>query len=212
MTETLILVRHGEVDGSRAGLLLGRTDVHLSEAGRRQAAEVRDALATVTIDRLFCSPLARTRETAQIMTAGGSASSAPAPPTIETLDDLREADFGDWEGLSYLEVEERHPEAAQAWARFDPAFGFPGGETLAGFTARVGRAAQALAETDARTVVAVSHGGVIRGLLCHFLGLPQSGYLLFDISTGSVTTLRLWGERGILAGLWQPSGLPGSPR
>ena len=101
-------------------------------------------------------------------------------------------------------MEKADPAGAQAWSEFADDFVFPGGESLAGFSERVGRAARSLAGRESATVVCVAHGGVIRALICRFLGLPLRDYLLFDVTPGSVTTLRIWGERGVLAGLWRP--------
>jgi alpha-ribazole phosphatase len=196
MADTLILVRHGEVEGSRAGRLLGSTDVPLSEEGRRQAAAAGGVLSDLSDAQVVCSPLARARETAGIIVAGRAG--------LEIDSDLREFDFGAWEGLTYAEVEKADPAGARAWSEFADSFVFPGGESLAGFSERIGRAARSFACRDMGTVVCVAHGGVIRALICRFLGLPLCDYLLFDITPGSVTTLRIWGERGVLAGLWRP--------
>lgn len=196
MGDRLILVRHGEVDGSQVGRLLGRTDAPLSDVGRRQAAAVREALGDLSGAKVVCSPLARARETAEIILAGR--------PDLEIDPDVREFDFGTWEGLSYAEVEKADPEGVRAWHEFADGFAFPGGESLADFGERIGRAAAGLASADANTVVCVAHGGVIRALICRFLGLPLRDYLLFEIATGSVTSLRIWGERGVLTGLWRP--------
>lgn len=211
MANTLILVRHGEVEGSRAGRLLGTTDVPLSEAGRRQAAAAGEALGALSAADIVCSPMLRARETAGIMVAvrdgrdGGAGLAASAGLAgLEIDPDLREFDFGAWEGLTYAEVEKADPAGAQAWSGFADDFAFPGGESLAAFSERVGRAARSLAGREGATVVCVAHGGVIRALICRFLGLPLRDYLLFEVPPGSVTTLRIWGERGVLAGLCRP--------
>ena len=143
--------------------------------------------------RLVSSPLERARETAEIAVGAGR------PVDIDA--DLQEMDFGDWEGLSYDEVAARYPEAVTGWAEFRPDFGFPGGETLADFAHRIERVAGRLTEPETGTVVAFVHGGVVRALICHFLGLSLRDYLLFDVPTGGVAIMRLWGERGVLAGL-----------
>ena len=194
MTQTLILVRHGEVEGSRPGVLCGRSDPRLSEAGRRQATLLQGMMGRLPEARFVSSPLTRARETAETAVGG-------AQVAVETDPDLQEMDFGEWEGLTYDEVATRYPELVAGWSEFRPDFGFPGGETLADFASRIERVARALADPDAATVVAFTHGGVIRALICHFLGLSLRDYLLFDVSPGSVATLRLWAERGVLAGL-----------
>ena len=202
MTKTLILVRHGEAEGSRHGVLCGRSDPSLSEAGRRQAALLKGMVGRLLEARVVSSPLVRARETAEFAVAGTQA-------LVQTDPDLQEMDFGDWEGATYDEVAQRYPDLVKGWSEFRPDFGFPGGETLAGFAARVERVARNLAGSDAGTVVAFTHGGVIRALICHFLGLPLRDYLLFDVAPGSVATLRVWGERGVLSGLGSPDACLG---
>ncbi len=205
MTETLILVRHGEAEGSQPGRLLGRADPPLSTAGQQQAAAVRAALSGMGMSTgvpVFCSPLQRAWGTAAIIAADASALRVDA--------DLQEIHFGAWEGLSYADVEDADPAGAQAWAEFGPGFAFPEGESLADFGVRIGRAAQRLASDEAAAVIAVAHGGVIRALICHFLGLPLRDYLLFEVTPGSVATLRVWGDRGVLTGLWRPLAAGGT--
>jgi broad specificity phosphatase PhoE len=196
----LLLVRHGEVEGWRPGMLLGTTDLSLSANGRRQAALIQELVPAGSAARFVSSPLARTRQTAEIVLAGREV-------VLETDGDLREVDFGQWEGLTYADVQSRFPLLAGAWSRADPDFAFPGGEKLGDFVSRTQRAARRLIEADAPAVAAFTHGGVIRVLICHFLGLPLRNYLLFDVTPGSVTTLRVWGERGVLTGLWSPETL-----
>ncbi len=208
--KTVYLVRHGEVLGSQPGLLVGRTDLGLSENGRRQSVALRPVLREVLgADSLavMCSPLLRARETASL--ALGWAENDPRnskpPPELDievALDaDLAEIDFGEWELRSFGELEVGHPKEIAAWSEFRPDFAFPGGETLAAFLERVGRVAGRLAAADHSHLLVFSHGGVIRTLVCHFLGIPLKHYLVFDIAPASVTTLRLWGERGVLSGL-----------
>jgi broad specificity phosphatase PhoE len=215
MAKTLILVRHGDVEGSKPGMLLGRTDLPLSDAGRDQAAAAGSLLVGLAVDRFLCSPLRRARETAEIL-AGQLFVVSPAV-RLEVDANLREMDFGEWEGLSYAEAEEQDPSLAHEWAEFASDFAFPRGDSLEAFAARVVRAAKALAGLeqwtgggvgkDASTVLAVTHGGVIRALICYFLGISLRNYLLFDVAPGSVVTLRLWQNRGVLTGLWRP-GVP----
>jgi alpha-ribazole phosphatase len=203
VTELLYLMRHGEAEGGRKGVLLGQTDAPLSETGRAQCRLMKDVLLasdpTWSRARFVSSPQARARETAEIVLAGRGA-------TLEIDTDLREIDFGDWEGSAYSDVEREYPEAARGWSEFRPDFAFPHGESLADFGARIERAAGRLAAADTETVVAFTHGGVIRALLCHFLGISQRNYLLFDIGLASVASLRLWDGRGVLTGLRQVEG------
>ncbi len=93
---TLLLVRHGETDWNAAGRLQGHTDRPLSDYGREQARRLADELASEELDAIYASDLARARETAEIV---GSRLDLPV-----VLDpDLREKDWGTWEGLTSTE-------------------------------------------------------------------------------------------------------------
>lgn len=125
---TLYLIRHTEP--AIRGVFLGSTDPGLSEQGCAEAARL---LSGLEVAALYASPLRRARETA-------AAIPAPRPPVV--LPDLREMGFGEWEGLTWAQIEAAYPETAQrkihAWMAVTP----PGGETWQEVAAR---AAQALA-------------------------------------------------------------------
>jgi broad specificity phosphatase PhoE len=115
--------------------------------------------------------------------------------------ELREVDFGDWEGLSFVQISILDADGVSRWDRWDPHFAFPGGERLRDFLGRVDRVAQRLASVRTENVVVFTHGGVVRSLICHYLGLDSRKYLLFDVAPASVTTIRLFDGRGVLARL-----------
>ncbi|MBC7294382.1 MAG: histidine phosphatase family protein [Thermoleophilia bacterium] len=193
----LFLVRHGEVEGAKPGMLLGRSDLPLSETGRTQAERLRGLVPWGPGVKWLCSPLLRARQTVEIAAAGQAVA-------VEILPDLREVDFGQWEGLTFSEVSRQFPGEVEGWLSFAPEFAFPQGEPLEVFGNRIRQLADLLATCEEDTVVAFTHGGVIRGLICHFLGLELRSYLLFDVAPGAVATLRVWENRGVLAGLYRP--------
>jgi probable phosphoglycerate mutase len=93
---TLLLVRHGETDWNAVGRLQGHTDRPLSDFGRRQAEQLAEELEDEPLDAIYASDLARARETAEI---AGERLGLPV-----LLDpDLREKDWGTWEGLTSVE-------------------------------------------------------------------------------------------------------------
>jgi broad specificity phosphatase PhoE len=118
--------------------------------------------------------------------------------------DLREVDFGSWEAKTFDQIQISDPEAVNQWAAFDPAFSFPGGEKLDDFLVRMQRVASALISCPEDTILAVTHAGVIRALLCHFLGLHPRQYVLFNVDYASLTILELFGDKGVLKGLNYP--------
>src|SRR5690606_4727449 len=128
----------------------GMTDIPLNETGRQQARETGRRLAGRRFDGIYTSPLARARETAQII---ADELGMPAP---QPLDALVERDYGDAEGLTFAEIERRYPDRDTV----------PGQETRAAVAARVIPALHALAgRHPGESILVVSHGGAIRTVL-----------------------------------------------
>lgn len=187
----LILIRHGRVDEAFAGRFLGSTDAALAPEGLRQAQGLCSYLAGKRPGALFCSPLRRCTDTARAAVAGLS-----LPLTLDP--DLREVDFGAWEGLDFAEIAGRDPAAVDRWARFEPGFRFPDGESVADFLARITAAAARMAAAPQETVVAFTHGGVIRFLLCALLRLDPRSYTAFAIPNAGVVELALFDGGALL--------------
>jgi broad specificity phosphatase PhoE len=193
MAERLILIRHGDLGEGCRGRYIGRTDAPLSPEGRRQAAALAKELGRLGGTRILCSPLLRARETAAFALAANAAF------TID--DDLREIDFGRWEAMSFAEIAAADTAAVEGWAALDEDFTFPGGEGIGAFRKRVGAAAGRIVADPAGTIVAITHGGVIRLLICLLLGLGYRHYLLFDVRPGSISEITIEGGKGVLTRL-----------
>ena len=132
---TMLLLRHGDTRLSPEHRFAGLRDVPLSAEGARQAkaAAIRLASTGSKIDAVVSSPLRRAADTAAIAAAELGLSVA------DTDDDLRETDFGDWEGRTLAEVQESWPAAVAAW-QHDPEQAPPGGESFACTARRVDQA------------------------------------------------------------------------
>jgi len=152
----VLLVRHGETDDNAADRFQGRRDTQLNDRGREQSRALAAALRDEGLRALYTSPLQRARGTAQII---GDALGLDAVVDAR----LMEADTGDWSGLLYADVIAAEPGAFERWRAVDPAFRFPGGESVADQAARV---AAALADVAAGPLPAlvVTHGGTIRAV------------------------------------------------
>ena len=141
----LYVVRHAEP--AVLGVLLGQCDPPLSQHGRRQAAELLKETRLVVV---YTSPLRRARETAALLARG-------AP--IEIVDDLREITYGDWDGMTWAEIEARDREMARRkmedWHGVTPADGEPWAE----FVARVRRAFERI-KCGPRPAAVVAHAAV----------------------------------------------------
>jgi broad specificity phosphatase PhoE len=173
---------------------VGATDVPLRAEGISQSARLAAGLGRRRPTRCYCSPLARTQQTARIISESIGLS-------VTTDRDLREINFGEWEGMTFDQAAARHPEAVARWASFSDDFAFPGGESLRDFLERIQRTADRLAADPSERILVITHGGVIRAMICHLLGLSPRSYVLFEIQCAAVSTIKLFDGRGVLAGL-----------
>jgi alpha-ribazole phosphatase len=194
MAKQLLLLRHGRIVASHVGLLIGATDVPVDPAALMQLQTVGKRLLPRKPEVCYCSPLARCRQTALAV--------APHLP-IHVDADLREIDFGRWEQHTFAEAAADDPSLIDRWAAFDAGFAFPGGESVGSFLHRVRAAAERLIAAQADTVLLVTHGGVIRAMLCHLLGLDPRHYAAFQVGYAAVAVVELVDGKGVLAALEQ---------
>jgi len=186
----LYLVRHGETEHNRTGIGLGRSDVPLNDAGRRQAGLLRDRLADVAFDAAFASPLVRAAETARIVVG-------ERVPVVRHPD-LIELDVGETEGLPFPEMRERYVDFLEQWRGPEGHLAImPGGERLADVDERVASFLADLgAPTDANVLV-VSHNFVIKTLICRLLGIGIAHFRSFTVDLASQTTFDLTPARSV---------------
>ena len=150
----MLLVRHGETDWNRDGRWQGGSDTELNDLGRDQARALAAELDG-DIDVVYSSDLARARETAEIV-------SAKLGLDVRLDPRLRERGFGEWEGLTSTEIEERFGEADQRW-RAGEGPGADDAEPFEDFSARINDfLADVLRLHPGEQVLVVSHGGSIR--------------------------------------------------
>ena len=175
MLRELWLLRHGETEWSLSGAHTGRTDLPLTAAGRENAAALGRFLAGKRFGLVLSSPLERARETCRLAGYG---------ETVEIDPNLREWDYGDYEGRTTSEIQKDRP----GWSLWIS--GVPHGETVEQVGARAESViARALAaEGD---VALFAHGHVLRILAARWLGLPPDAGRLFALGTASVSTARL---------------------
>jgi probable phosphoglycerate mutase len=186
-THEIVLVRHGETEWSRAGKHTGRTDIGLTEVGRRQAQVVGAELQKRRFAAVWTSPLSRAADTCRLAGFGDVAVSR---------DELMEWDYGEYEGRTTAEIRRERP----GWTLWRD--GVLRGETIEEVGARVDRVL-AEAESVDGDVILFAHGHVLRVLAARWLDLePESGRLFaLDPATLSVLgyeretrVVRLWNE------------------
>ena len=186
----LVLVRHAEPEETAHGRCYGSLDVGLSQAGREHAAHLAVELAALDYDAVVASPRTRARETAEPLAAARGLE-------VTVADDLREIDFGSFEGRTYAEIEQSEPELFRAWMETPTAVRFPGGESYADLRVRALHALDAVRATHDSAVV-VTHGGVIRAGVAGWLELPDHAIFRLDQSYCGVTIVEWVGETPIV--------------
>ncbi|MGX1759121.1 bifunctional RNase H/acid phosphatase [Streptomyces lydicus] len=188
---TFVLLRHGETPLTPEKRFSGSggTDPALSDAGRRQAEATAAALAARgTIQAVVSSPLRRCRET-----AGAVADRLGLEVRIE--EGLRETDFGAWEGLTFAEVRERHPDDLDAWLGSAKAAPTGGGESFATVARRVAVARdKLLARYAGRTVLVVTHVTPVKTLVRLALGAPPESLFRMELSAASLSVVAYYSD------------------
>ena len=169
----LLLARHGETEWSANGRHTGRTDLPLTDDGRRRAQRLAPRLAERSFALVLTSPLRRAVETCEL---AGLAEHA------QLRDDLREWDYGDYEGMTTAEIQRRRP----GWSLWRD--GCPNGETAADVGARADRVIAEVRAADG-DAIAFGHGHMLRVLAARWLGLSPEGGALFALATGTLSTL-----------------------
>jgi alpha-ribazole phosphatase/probable phosphoglycerate mutase len=160
----LLFIRHAETE--MAGRFCGHSDPDLNAQGRAQLGELARALSTETIGAIYSSDLRRAHTTAQAIASGRK-----VPLTLRPA--LREIHFGEWEGLSWAEIEQLDREYARRWVDGFPHVTAPAGESFQEFEARVLEEVHRLIDHDGEPIAVVTHAGVLRVVLRHLHGCSE---------------------------------------
>ena len=173
MSRELYIVRHGQTVHNVAGIAQGWNDSELSGEGKEQVSRLAARLAALKPTALYSSPLGRALSTAEaIRDATGL--------EIRLLDDLREMNYGEWEGRSFLEVRREDEEHYQRWIT-DETSPCPAGESHADVRRRLERAFETVSNgaSGPMRAVVVTHGTAIRIGVTALLGLPMMASRMF---------------------------------
>ena len=186
----IFLLRHGNTGyGDR---YIGSTDVVLSPEGITEIHTTDTFLKTYDFDKVICSPLLRCRQTC---------SELSLKHQIIIDNRIREIDFGRWEQKTFREIERSDPELVNKWAHAENFLGFPEGDNIADFISRIKDFSSYVQTLNGKRLLIVTHGGVIRHLICSFLNLSFDNYLYFQIKSGCVSTINLHDLGGVLTGM-----------
>jgi len=167
------IMRHGETEWSKTGRHTGRTDLPLTDAGRESAEALAQRLSGREFALVLVSPLGRAQETCRLAGYGKVA---------QVTADLREWDYGDYEGRTTPDIRKQHP----AWYLWDD--GVPNGETVEQVGARVQRVIGEIL-TAPGDIGLFAHGHVLRILTACWLKLNPNAGRLFALDTGKISIL-----------------------
>jgi broad specificity phosphatase PhoE len=183
----VMLMRHGETDWNREGRVMGRNPVELNTRGRNQVEAAARFVGALRPDLIATSPLIRARQSAELMAKGLGG--------VEVIEEagIAEVLYGRWEGMVYHEL------------IADPYYGeyrkspvenpTPGGETIPQVQARgVEAVTRVLRDHPGRRIMFVSHGDIIRTILCHFIGLELAFFHRLRIDNASISTIQVSGK------------------
>jgi len=196
-TTTLYLIRHGQTANADEKRYQGRLDVPLSRNGERQIRQLAGMLKNrlgaggagsphapaAQLEAVFCSDLGRAVRSAEILGASFGLTSAVVPA-------FRERDFGEWEGLTFAEIMQRHPSAFEAWAKDPLAFSPPGGESTLAVRDRVMPVFEDIvSRSKGKKIAIVAHGGVNRIILCEVVGISLQNIFRIEQDFGALNQL-----------------------
>ena len=181
------LMRHGETAWNREGRVMGRNSIELDEHGRVQVQASIPFARLIRPELIVTSPLARARQSAEIIAAGvGGIPVTEDPQLSEVL-------YGRWEGMVYDDLVDdadylnyrEHPVDAPT----------PGGETIAQVQSRgVEAVHRAIVENRGRRILFVSHGDIIRAILCHFMRLELAHFRRIRVDNAAFSGFQLIGD------------------
>ena len=181
----LYLIRHGETQLNKLGVLLGNTDNELNGYGIAQAVSLAEAFKEIELDVIISSPLKRAYSTASYI------AKEKCLKIIES-EDLKEINFGVWEGLDYKEIIKSNPkeweERGENWIDFSP----ENGETFKSFYGRVSKAIISISELyKGKRIAIITHDGVMKVIISKLLYMGMEGFWNFYFEHGRYSLLEI---------------------
>ncbi|MBF4694032.1 alpha-ribazole phosphatase [Fusibacter ferrireducens] len=182
----IYLIRHGETYANENSQFAGFWDVELNEKGKIQAEVVAEKLKDTVFDKIFVSDLQRAQNTCAAI-----ARNRDVTPIV--TENLREMNFGNWEGLKFEDIKARDPELLKQWFEDYKHFKVPGGESTAEMYERVTRFFKSVL-SDYNTeepvnLLFVAHGGVIQALLSYVCHGALEGYWQFRVENCGINRI-----------------------
>lgn len=184
----VILIRHGLTEWNNAGRYQGQSNTDLSKEGYNQAKLLAENFPVENVDCIYSSDLKRAFATAEAI-------ARKFEFKVITDRAFRELDFGDWEGLTYEEINKVWPEEISNFFGAPENLSIPNGETFTQLAERsINRLKEIIAENIGKTVVVVAHGAVIRSMLATLMHIPLRYLWSLRQDNTAVNVLRFDGD------------------
>lgn len=188
----VILVRHARTTWNDQGKYGGHTDVSLDELGKEQITQVAERLKKHPIKAVYASDLQRAYQTALAI-----AQTHNLP--VEQFGELREINFGQWEGKTYNEIVKEQQELMEAWLKDPFNTRIPDGETMIEMQKRVAECLlEIVSKHPKETIVVVTHAGPIWTIISHILEVPLQYYWRIKQSNTAVNIIDFYDGQGII--------------
>lgn len=164
----VVLLRHGQTDWNLKRLFQGQVDVPLNDVGRSQARAVRPWVESFAPQEVWCSPLSRARQTAELATGWST-------DRLSIVSQLQEMNVGHWAECSLDDLRQRWTEELEVWLDdpYGTKAGCGSGESFHDLRCRLRSVLQLIEDSPLERLLIVSHGNAIRALLAQALNLPD---------------------------------------
>jgi len=188
----LYLIRHGETAWNSVKRWQGWTDIELSEKGHEQAEKLGERLKNIELDEIYSSPLKRAYETAR---PGAEAKGME----IKTDDCFKEINFGAWEGRTTDEISAEFGKEFDDFLKDPENLSFPGDGSFKNVEERVSKGLEKILEgKNGKSIAVISHGGIIRILVKHLLGIEGAWFNKTWIDNTSITLVEIHKDYNLL--------------
>lgn len=183
MKTKVLLVRHGETEWNKLGKFQGSTDIDLSQNGINQAGLLKERL-NGDFDVIYCSPLSRAYETAKILASVNN-------QEVHIAQDIREINFGVWEGLTLKGISEAYPEVFKNWRTDSKEAAFIGGDkSTYNASLRASKCVLDIVKNNkGKKIVIVAHGGIIKAALIGIFGWDMTMYHKIALGNTCINTI-----------------------
>lgn len=178
----LFLIRHGHTVVADRGEIAGHADVPLSKRGEAQVKALRESNDSLSVDAYHSSDLTRAIQSAELLGA--------EPIVVDAR--LRELNFGDWEGMTWDQVQQQYPDVLQHWSENWVERSPPGGESLSDLAERTASWLNDITSNSIdKSILVTAHAGSIKTLICQSLHLPLHHAMSFAVDHARVVKINL---------------------